>query len=405
MLPSGSVVPMASPRVLNDVMIRTARCPEKGQKEIWDAQIPGFGVRISQGGTKCFVLMYYAQGRRRRFTLGRYPSLTLAKARAQAHGALEKIASGEDPSAKKSEARRRLTAESFDRLVEEFIEKYAQQRNRGWQETRRILTREFGTRWGSHAVGDITKRDVTAAIDSIVQRGSPGSAMRSFAILRRFFNWCAERGVVDVSPCQGLRTPVAATSRDRVLTDAELRAIWNASETMGYPFGQVVQLLILSAQRKGEVIGAQWNEVDLKAAVWTLAAERTKSKRKHSVPLSSFVVDIVQTLPRIDDALLFPSNGGSGPISGFSKWKERLDAASAVSEWRLHDLRRTAATGMASLGVAPHVIERILNHTTGTLGGVAGVYNRFQYLPEMRDALEGWAEHVRKLASPAEHSA
>ncbi len=284
----------------------------------------------------------------------------------------------------------------------EFIDKYARPRNRDWRETERVLTREFGTRWGRHAVGAITKNEVTGAIDSIVARGSPGSAARSFAIVRRFFNWCVERGTIEVSPCQGLRSPTAPNARERVLGDEELRAVWSASLAMGYPFGTVVQLLTLTAQRKGEVVGCEWSELDLKTGTWTIPAERNKSKRTHTVALSRLTSEIVETIPRLHERWLFPSEEGEGLISGFSKWKDRLDVASGVPEWRLHDLRRTAATGMARLGVAPHVIERILNHTTGILGGVAGIYNRFQYLPEMRAALELWAEHIAKVVSGSE---
>jgi len=386
-------------RPLTDVTIRTASIPASGQAEIWDALIPGFGIRISAKGRKSFVLLFRCEGRARRLTLGPYPSLTLAAARARAHTALGEVANGGDPATVRSAERRRPTGESFEALVGEFIERYARPRNRDWQETERILRREFATRWAIRAVGSIKKTEVTDAIDRIVKRGSPGSAARSFSIIRRFFNWCVERGVLEVSPCHALRSPAAPVSRDRVLSDDELRGVWQAAGTIGYPFGHIVQLLALTAQRKSEVAGAQWAEIDEKDSLWMLQRDRTKSKRQHVVPLSPAALRIMGSVPRVDDRLLFPSIGGCGSVSGFSKWKSRIDEISGIPDWRLHDLRRTTATGLARLGVAPHVVERILNHTTGTLGGVAGIYNRFQYLPEMRAALELWAEHIAKLVS------
>jgi len=384
-------------RPLTDVAIRKAPIPDRGQVEIWDAHIPGFGIRISAKGRKCFVLLYRSQSRPRRLTLGPYPGVSLAKARARAHAALGQVAEGSDPATDKMVERRKPTVEGFGMLVGEFIDKYARPRNRDWKETERTLRGEFERHWGNRAVSSIKKVEVSEAIDRIVERGSAGSAARRFATVRRFFNWCVERGVLEVSPCQALRAPVPPVSRDRVLDDDELRSVWNAAGAMGYPFGPVVHLLVVTAQRKGEVTHMEWVEINGQTAAWSLPRERTKSKRQHVVPLSSLALEIIANVPRLNDQLLFPSIDGTGVISGFSKWKDRLDELSGVSDWRLHDLRRTAATGMASLGVAPHVVERILNHTSGTLGGVAGIYNRFQYLPEMRIGLQRWAAHVGAL--------
>jgi len=389
-------------RPLTDITLRTAPIPARGQLEIWDVAVPGFGIRISAKGRKSFVLVYRAQGRARRLTIGRYPSVTLAEARARAHTALGQVAAGGDPACEKILERRRPTAESLEALCGDFIEKYARPRNRNWKETERILRREFVPRWGVRAVASIKKGEVIEAIDGIVKRGSPGGATRSFAILRRFFNWCVERGVLEVSPCHALRAPTTPLSRDRVLSDDELRSVWRAAASIGYPYGPIVQLLVLTAQRNGEVAGLQWSEIDDRDNLWLLPRERTKSKRQHVVPLGLAVLKIIRSVPRIDDRLLFPSMTGSGLVSGFSKWKARVDELSGVTGWHLHDLRRSAATGMARLGVAPHVIERVLNHTSGTFGGVAGIYNRFQYLSEMRDALERWATHVEALLQRSE---
>ena len=189
-----------------------------------------------------------------------------------------------------------------------------------------------------------------------------------------------------------------------MLTDPELVRVWAAAEMMGYPFGHIVQLLILTAQRRSEVTGMRWVELDLTKGVWTIPVERTKAGRTHELPLSQVSIKLLQALPKVHDNLVFPARGKDNPASGFSKWKHQLDALAGMSDWRVHDLRRTAASSLAQLKVPPHVIEKILNHTTGTLGGVAGIYNRFGYLSEMKDALDQWANHLARLvATEASH--
>lgn len=188
-----------------------------------------------------------------------------------------------------------------------------------------------------------------------------------------------------------------------MLSDIELAAILKAADRQGWPFGPVVNLLTLTAQRRGEVVGMAWEEVDLKAKLWTIPGERTKNHRPHVVPLTDTAVAIVEALPRVEGSpLVFPARGYlDRAYSGYSKGKRELDALAEQHDWTLHDLRRTAATGMARAGVPPHVVERLLNHVPGTFGGVAGVYNRFGYLDEMRAALAAWERHVVGLAGQA----
>ena len=207
------------------------------------------------------------------------------------------------------------------------------------------------------------------------------------------------------SPCQGVKAPSKVGSRHRVLSEAELTRIWLAAELFGYPFGRLVQLLLLTAQRRSEVAGMRWSELDLSKAYWHLPPgnedRKHKSSHPHTIPLGSRIIEILASLPRVHEELVFPARGKDNPVSGYSKWKQKLDNVSGVRAWTLHDLRRTAATQMASLGVPPHVVERILNHTTGTLGGVAEIYNRFAYLPEMADALDLWSRHLDQLIADA----
>ncbi len=384
---------------LTDVALRKLPPPASGSREVWDGRLPGFGVRVSAGGTKSFILLYRANGRPRRLTLGRYPVLSLAEARKAAQEALTSIAKGDDPAAEKKKAGKTHNPLAFETFAVEFIEKYAKPKNKDWRETHRLLKREFSCNWAGRDIRDITKSDITVVIDKIVARGSPGAANHALAAIRRLFNWAVERGALELSPVQGLKPPTRTNARDRVLSDDELGAVWNAAGDEGYPFGGIVRLLILTGQRRGEVAGMRWCDLDTKALTWNLPAALNKSGRMHVLPLTSTAVTMIDALPRMDEALVFPSRAAAStnPVSGLGKVKVRIDAACEIENWRLHDLRRTVATGMARLKVPPHVIEKVLNHSSGTFAGVAGVYNRFGYIDEMREALEVWDRHLTGL--------
>ena len=382
---------------LTDIAVKNVALPMRGQIEIWDARVRGFGLRVSHAGTRAFVLVYRFNGRPRRLTLGRYPTLSLSEARGLANAALRTIALGTDPGAEKVKARHTPSIEQFEAFVTYFIDTYARPKNRSADETAKLLRREFVRAWGNRPIAEISRQDVSGVLDRIMHAGKHTTANRALAAIRKLFNWAVERGFIEKSPCAGIRAPARSVKRDRVLADTELAAIWKATTLMGYPFGTLVQLLILTGQRREEVVGMSWREIDLEHALWSIGAERTKAARAHEVPLPPLAIKILRTLPHLGTDLVVPGRFNTSPVSGFSKWKADLDKLSGVNAWRLHDLRRTVATGMARFGTAPHVVERILNHTSGTFGGVAGVYNRFGYLPEMRAALDRWAEHVATL--------
>ena len=234
-------------------------------------------------------------------------------------------------------------------------------------------------------------------LDRIMREDKHTTANRSLAAIRKLFNWAVERGHIEQSPCAGLRAPANLISRDRVLSDDELVAVWKGAARMSYPYGPLVHLSILTGQRLDEVAGMQWSELNTTDAFWSIAASRNKSARPHEVPLPPSAIRVIATIPKITERYVFPARSRDVPVSGFSKWKSELDQLSKVEGWRVHDLRRTAATGMAKLGIAPHVVERVLNHKSGTLGGIAGVYNRFGYLTEMRAALDAWSDHLGRL--------
>jgi integrase len=232
--------------------------------------------------------------------------------------------------------------------------------------------------------------------------GAPVSANRTLAVLKTMFKFYVRRDKLAVSPAELVDRPAPEQSRDRTLSDDELRAVWKAADAAAYPFGRLVQMLLLTGARRDEVREAPWSEFDLDGATWLLPAQRSKNGKAHEVPLSGAALQILSGMPRIRGRGLLFTTTGDTPFSGLSKGKARLDTASGVTGWTLHDLRRTAATGMAELGVPPHVIEAALNHVSGdSKRGVAGIYNRARYAVEIRKALQAWADHIDALVNGA----
>ena len=399
---------------LTDITLRKLTAPAAGQVEVWDSKLPGFGVRITSTGTRSFVLVYRFQGRARRLTIGRYPTLGLAKARELAGNALLEIRKGNDPQQPPKDAVAAQSASNgnFTVVLDEYFTRYVRRRNKAStaKENERILRADFERQWAKKNIRDITKQTVRARVEEIIANGTPSAANHAFATIRAFFNWCVRQGHLELSPCFGLEPPARRPSRDRTLTDEEIAQVWHGASKVGWPFGPIVQLLILTAQRRGEVASMRWHDLDLGAGLWSMPAEFTKSNRAHTVPLTTFTRNLILSLPRVHDIWVFPGRGDvARPYIGFNKAKARLDDHVDIAPWTLHDLRRTTATVMAKLKVSPHVLEKLLNHTTGTLGGIAGVYNRFGYIDEMRDALERWERHLTNdiislhVAAPSTH--
>jgi integrase len=229
------------------------------------------------------------------------------------------------------------------------------------------------------------------------------------AAVRKFFNWLVGRDVLMVSPCTLVTPPAAEQSRERILSDDELRLVWEAAHGDGWPFGPLVKLLILSGQRLSEVGGMRWDEVDLPGKLWTLPPERVKNRQRHEVPLSNAAVEILSALPRIKTTKGFVfTTRRDAAVSGYSRAKDRLDAsiaaalpsdASAIEHWTYHDLRRTLSSGMARLGIQLPVIEKVINHTSGSFRGVVGVYQRHSFSDEKRKALDAWASFVLQIVA------
>ena len=371
----------------------------KPDKEIvyWDESLPGFGLKVTPKGRKVFIVLYRAGGsgsRLRKYTIGPYGRVTLHNARLEAQKVLAARLEGRDPATEKREARRRITVDTVTEIVALYAKQHLCKRRSG-RELTRILQRELVERWGSRSVHEISKRDIIDLITAVVDRGAPVAANKALKVTRAFFSWCVGRAILERSPCDGIRAPTIEETRDRVLTDVELASVLLAARAMGAPYGAIVEMLALTGQRREEVAQMTWAEVDLVRRLWTLPGTRTKNGKPHVVQLSDLAVAIIGAQTRFG-ALIF-AGIGAAPFANFSKEKRRLDGLSEVLDWRLHDLRRTMISGMARLGVAPHIADKILNHASGTISGVAAVYQRHEFMREREDALERWSAHVEHI--------
>jgi integrase len=303
------------------------------------------------------------------------------------------------PPRPQKKAEKRAPDDTTERVIADFIGLYAKPNTRDWRETERLLG-EFSEAWKGRPLATIDKCDIHRVLDAVVARGSPVTANRKFAQLRKMCKWAVSRGIVERSPCDGIDPPSAEKSRDRVLDADELRLVWRAANDLGFPFGPIVKLLVLTGQRRSEVGGMEWRELDLEKSIWTIPAERSKNKRQHALPLSPQALEILNGLHRFSGSRFVFSPGKTAP-SGFSRAKTRIDGiiaklngGNAIEPWILHDIRRSVASGLAALGVNLPVIERCLNHVSGSFAGIVGIYQRHDFADEMRAAMDRWGRHV-----------
>ena len=381
--------------------------PAEGRVDIWDTQLPGFGLRVSaprpgQPARKSWQTMYRVRGRLIRETLGTLAVIPrVDDARALARASMTKAGRGIDPVAERKAAERDTLSAVLDRYL-------AKKKGRAnyLAETRRTFDSDVRPALGEKAIGEVTRRDVRELLDAIVARGSPSHANHVLSYLRAALNWAVNEEIIPTNPAEGIKKPGAIVERDRALTDEEIGVLWPACDRLAYPFGPFLQLLLLTGQRRGELAGATWPEFDLEKALWTLPGERTKNGESHLVHLAPQAIEILAALSNHDRyGLLFTTTGNS-TVSGWSVARVRLvkamtDIAGKVpADFTIHDLRRTAASGMARIRIAPHVVDKILNHSTGKISGVARIYNRYEYLAERKLALDAWARHVEGLVKP-----
>jgi integrase len=364
----------------------------------WDDDLPRFGYRLRKSGDKVarsWVVQYRHHGQSRKMTLNAI--LSLEQARTEARRILALVELGQDPA---TEKKRKASAErfTFSALAEQYLAaKKGEVRGRTLIEAQRYLRSTYFKPLHNIPVDAITRRDVAARVLIIGRENGQVAAARARTALSAMFTWAMENGLTETNPTIGTAKPKPPPSRARVLSDAELLAIWRATEE-GTDFNQIVRLLITTGQRRSEV-GGMGSEIDFDRATWTIPAERAKNGREHTLPLGSLALEIIRSVPQIVGRdLLF----GARTDRGFTSWaehKKQLDArlGDQVRPWVLHDLRRTCATRLGDLGAEPHIIEALLNHQSGHKRGVAGVYNKSKYTIAVKNAVAMWNNHIIAL--------
>ena len=358
-------------RSLTDISIRALKPPEKGQVMYWDGSLSGFGVRVSQGGTKTFVVVH---GRRRiRTTIGRVGVVKLAEARKKARDVLAEETLG-------------IAATSgppIHSALDQFLAAYkSKNRASTYEETARLLKRHLTA---TKRVGDISIYELT----DLVQRISAPSEQRHFFVaLKTFLNWCAKRRLITTSQLSGLDPPQKPSSRDRVLSEGELTKVLAAARLEPLPYGRIIEILILTGQRVGQIVSLDSSWIDRSTRSITWPAEAMKGDRPHTIPYGERIAE-----------LLGNGQGRLFPFKNFSNAKRNFDAKCPIPHWTLHDLRRTARTFWAQMKVPPHIAERVLAHSTGGQSAIAAVYDRYLYLDEMREAMKAWEAKLVSLVS------
>jgi integrase len=399
---------------LTDRKLKSLKPAPAGKRYDIRDDVRGLAVRVNDEGRKSFVLIARFPGSNNptRRALGEYPAMTLERARAEARKWHQLLDEGIDP---KVELERRQRAEarrqenSFGNVAEAYFAHIKRMNLRRAFEAEREIRRELVSRWERRPITDITRHDLLEVIEAALKRGSSWQAHHIFSYTSRLFNWAIERGTygLETSPTHGMRpTRVigAKKPRSRVLTDTELKALWNVSEQLGYAYGPFVRLLILTGQRKTEVAAAEWPEFDLEKRLWIIPPGRMKMDAAHVVPLTSEAIAVLESLPRFQNGqCLFSYTFGKTPINSFSKAKEKVDSLMAkelpnVAPWVFHDIRRTVRTHLSALPIPDLVRELVIAHTKP---GLHKVYDQHAYLDEKRHALELWAARLRSIVEPA----
>lgn len=394
--------------------------PGEKDREIPDGCVSGLYLAVRPSGAKSWCVRYRFEGKPRKLTLGAFPGIGLRAARDLAGRALDAVTDHRDPAAEKQEAKRAAAAEQLrasdliDDVVASYVEKYAKRQTRqtSWREKERLLKKEVIGAWKGRRLSTIGRADVHDLLDKIVDRGAAVMANRTLATFKHMCAWAVERGLIEASPCDKVKAPSSETSRKRTLSDEEIRIAWTAFERVGWCWGKMAQLLLLTGARRSEIAEARWSEIDLEAKTLTLPPERSKNGQEHVIPLSDTANAILKDLPRIGDGkksdFVF-TKSGSAPITGFSASKMMIDAeiakelgdAPPFEPWVLHDLSRTVATNLQRLGVRLEVTEAVLGHVSGSRGGVVGIYQRYDFADEKRLALDAWARKIDSIVNGA----
>lgn len=360
---------------LTDISVRNLKTPPKGQATYWDtSSIKGFGVRCSQAGSKSYVL----KSKNQLTTLGRIGIISLAQARAKAKHILAQKTLGvaDKPTITFQEAKDLFFAHCEGRVRPRTISEY-----------RRLLNKHLAA-FDMRPLAALPAYELASTLDNL--KPTPVEQNHTFAAARTLFRFCIRRGLIPRSPLEGMALPARVKSRERILDNVELKAVVAAAGYIGYPFGQIVLLLILTGQRKGEIAALESAWIDKEKRTITIPGAIAKNHRQHTFPYNDLTAQVLEGLPSFEGRLFHGVN-----------WDRRMDELrekADISHFTLHDLRRTYASGMAALGVPPHVVEKLLNHVTGTVSGIAAVYNRYRYWDEQKEAVAFWEAKLSRLA-------
>lgn len=363
--------------------------PTDKRADYWDHKLPGFGLRVTENGVKAWTVLYRYQGYLRRLTIGRYPQISLADAREVANRALRDAHLGTDPAAAKQDSKR---ADTFADLGAEYIERHAKPRKRTWENDQWKLDRYLLPAWRNRKAKEITRHDVIVLLDGIE---APIMANRVRALVSKMFNFAIGRGITETNPAYRVPRSGQEHQRDRVLSENEIKTLWAALDNEPPKIAAAFRLALLTAQRKGEVLGMVWNEVDLDTGWWTIPAERAKNRLTHRVPLAPQAAEILRDL--LIDAngasQVFPSNKRGLSLASLQKPIRRLKASSGI-DFKFHDLRRTAASHMTGIGIDRLVVSKILNHVERS---ITAVYDRHSYDREKQAALLKWDRRIAEI--------
>jgi integrase len=396
---------------LTDAKIKSLCPPQSGRLEIVDALVPGLRIRLGRSGAKTFTVRKRIGSKIKNISIGRYgPNYSLADARKEARALLVDLENGIVPD-KKTVRAPQIQNGRFAELWELYLEREVRGQKRSAREIERYGKLYLLPTFGNRLVHTITRSEVTRFVDDIQwqnpDKPKPRAALSSFQFLSAFYSWLLPQfDTIPANPCRDARRPKPSKPRERVLSDSEIRIFWKACDKIGFPYGTGYKLLLMTGQRRGEIFDASWQEFN--GDIWTLPGERVKNGRTHVLPLPSAVLDIFNCISRKGGATkVFPIAGHPDKsLDSFSKGAARLRCAMTelnggkkIENFRIHDLRRTVATGMQRLRVPIAVTEAVLNHVSGSLSGIASIYQRHDYLDEKREALQKWNKFLAKMVS------
>jgi len=393
-------MPKRETKALTNIRINALK-PQSKDYEVFDRDVGGLSVRVFPSGKRSFAVNFRVNGKRKRMSIGDPRLMSITEARQTAMELQRKAKSGVNiVQEKKDEVEAHIAEQTrnqntFANISDLFIERYCieDKKLKSWKEYKRILQKYVIPHWGNRNIEDIKKTDVTALLDSVADNYGPYQANRVLATTRKLFNWACVRGRIEFVPIvAGMAR--SESPRERYLSDEEIVKFWEGCQKEKYPFGKLFQLLLITGQRLGEITNMRWSQISMTEKVWKLPPHSTKMKRSHLIPLSKMAMDILEMMPKYADRdLLFPTQWNNDrPVSGFSQVKKRI--CKLETDWRLHDLRRTARTNLGKLKINYHICNKVLGHIDQT---VEKHYDEYDYLDEKRDALDKWSQRLTSI--------